>query len=125
MPPQTTKVRLGVLAILGLNLFLAIAALLFAFIQSRVSSRVDGEFVRDDTHDNILPEYEKGRFTSEIWACSCFKFIRENLRGKMEKACAMHSGARWLTLTTLLFSAALFVVAFFDSRREGHILYAV
>lgn len=117
--------RLAVLAILGLSLFLAIAAFLFSFIQSGVSSRVDGDYVRDNMNGDILPDYEKGRFSYDIWACGCVEYIREDLRGKMEKACAMHLGARWLTFTTFLFSAGLFVVAFFDSRREGHILYAV
>ena len=118
--------RLAVLCILGLNLFLATAAFLFAFIQSRVSSRVDEEYIRDNEVDGYLTLYEKGRFTTEMWACG---FAPLNARdfdpSKLEKACAMHLGARWLTFTTLIFSAALFVVALFDSRREGHILSAV
>ena len=116
--------RLTALAILAFNLFLATASFLFSFIQSRVSSRVDIDYIHDNARDGEMFVYDKGRFTSEIWSCGIDGWIMDGYRGEMEKACAMHLGARWLSFTTFILSTALFAVAFLDSRREGHILYA-
>lgn len=68
--------------------------------------------------------YEKDTFTSEIWSCGAADLIEDEFNSEMKKACDMHAGARWLTFTTFIFSAALFAVIFFDSRREGHVLYS-
>ena len=110
-----------------MNFALSTAAFLFAFVQSRLSARVDMDYVEKlyrEAFDGGNMLYEMGTFTTEIWACGVDDAIAEGFAGEMEKACAMHLGARWLTFTTFLFSAALFVVVFLDSRREGHILHS-
>ena len=119
--------RLAVLLLTSLNAVLALVAFLFAFIQSKVSERVDVDYL-EQMYDEAMKSgsflYEKGTFTSEMFACGIDDYIMDEFNGEMKKACAMHMGARWLTLTTFFFSAVLFGVVFVDSRREGHILHS-
>lgn len=113
---------MAVLLVLALNFVLALAAFLFAFIQSRVSARIDEQYVEEELLGFTI--YEKDTFTAEIWSCGAAELIHDEYNGEMKKACDMHMGARWLTFTTFIFSSALFAVIFLDSRREGHILYS-
>ena len=94
---------LAVLFLVALNSVVALVAFLFAFIQSRVSERVDVSYIQE-IYDNALTSgsflCEKGTFTSEIFSCGIDNFIIDKFDDKMKKAYAMHIGARWLTLTT-------------------------
>ena len=118
---------------MALNSTVALIAFLFAFIQSRVSARVDVNYLLEILNDSLRGGnglYEKGTFTSEIFTCGINDvmaeefLVAEDFDDGMSHACALHMGARWLTLTTFVFSAALFAVIFVDSRREGHILHS-
>lgn len=117
--------RLAVLFLVTLNSVVALVTFLFAFIQSKMSERVDADYIQD-MYDSVLTRgnYDKGTFTSEIFACSIDDLIPDEYNDEMTKACAMHMGARWLTFTTLFFSAAFLAVLFVNSRLEGHILHS-
>lgn len=87
---------------------------------------MDLDYILDNLDFSDMTFYEKGRFTHEMWACGFVPLNTLNFNASvLEKVCTLNLGARWLTFTTFLFSAALFIVGFFDSRREGHVVYAV
>lgn len=83
---------------------------------------MDVDYVEEQLGGYVI--YDKGIFTSEVWSCGAADLIADEYNGDMKKACEMHLGARWLTFTSFVFSAALFAVIFLDARREGHILYS-
>lgn len=67
-------------------------------------------------------QYNKGSFDTESWACGVKNLPGFDKDGMVHKTCSLETGARFLTIFTLLFSTALFIVMWLDWRGPKYLM---
>jgi hypothetical protein len=121
------KGRIALLIAMAFNEVLALASMIFIFVLNHKSARFDEAYAFQEASrakDEFV--YDKGTFTTEVWACSVKRMHTFDVRfgGLPSQACRYEMAAKWLTVVIAALLLLVFELVFRD-RVDGRGLFAV
>ncbi|KEZ45569.1 hypothetical protein SAPIO_CDS1905 [Scedosporium apiospermum] len=121
------KGRIALLIAMALSELLALTSMIFIFVLNHKSARFDEAYAfQEASRADKTFVYDKGTFTTEMWACSVKRMhtFDARFRGLPSQACRYEMAAKWLTVAIAALLLLVFELVFRD-RVDGRGLFAV